>query len=161
MTRSSSAASAAITIALLLAGCIAHGAEPHPLYPNPEVRRPAEQVARVFGPIASIDGEDVHRLGRSFSVLPGCHIVQLLKKVGSINTSNGGGYVGITGGAVFALRMRANFTYEIDVQVQSVTGPVGQLAIQAWERPADGSSATAIAPAKSAEEIADCQRWTP
>lgn len=159
MTRSSSVVS--VAVALLIAACIARSGEPHPLYPNAEVRRPAEQVARLFGPIASVDGQDVSRLGKSFSVLPGCHVVQLLNKVGAINTSNGGGYVGMTGGAVFALRMRANFTYEIDVQVQSVTGPVGQLAIQAWERPADGSSATPIAPARSAEEIADCQWWTP
>jgi hypothetical protein len=145
----------------LIAGCITHGGEPHPLYPNADVRRPPEQVARLFGPIASVDGRGVSRLGKSFSVLPGCHVVQLLEKVGSINTSNGGGYVGVTGGAVFALRMRASFTYEIDVQVQNVTGPVGQLSIQAWERPAAGGNATAIAPARSVEEIADCQRWTP
>jgi hypothetical protein len=142
----------------MIAGCITRGGEPHPLYPNAEVRRPPEQVARLFGPIASVDGRDVSRLGKSFSVLPGCHVVQLLDKVGQINTSNGGGYVGVTGGAVFALRMRANFTYEIDVQVQDVTGPVGQLAIQAWERRAEGGNGTAIAPAKSVEEIADCQR---
>lgn len=159
MTRSSSAASTAV--ALLIAGCITRSGEPHPLYPNAEIRRPPEQVARLFGPIAAVDGQDVSRLGKSFSVLPGCHVVQLLNKVGQINTSNGGGYVGITGGAVFALRMRANFTYEIEVQVESVTGPVGQLTIQTWERPADGSSATPLAPARSADEIADCQRWTP
>ena len=147
--------------ALLVEGCIARGGQPHPLYPDASPPRPQEQVARLFGPIAAVDGQDVSRLGKSFSVLPGCHIVQLLNKVGQINTSNSGGYVGITGGATFALRMRANFTYEIEVQVESVTGPVGQLTIQAWERPADGSSATPLAPARSGDEIADCQRWTP
>jgi hypothetical protein len=164
MTRSSSAASRSFAAALLgglllIAGCITRSGEPHPLYPD--APRPPEQVARLFGPIAAVDGQDVSRLGKSFSVLPGCHVVQLLNKVGQINTSNGGGYVGITGGALFALRMRASFTYEIEVQVESVTGPVGQLTIQTWERPADGSSATPLAPARTADEIGDCQRWTP
>ena len=42
-----------------------------------------------------------------------------------------------------------------------MTGPVGQLTIQAWERAADGSGAAAIAPARSDAEIEDCRRWTP
>ena len=125
------------------------GGQPLPLYPNPESPRPPAEVARLFGPIAAIDGEDVSRRGKSFALLPGCHIVRLVDKVGAINTSSSGGYVGTIGGVIFALRMKASFAYEIEVGFFDTTGPTGQLTIRAWERAADGSSATPIAPARS------------
>ena len=118
-------------------------------------------MARLFGPIAAVDGQDVSRLGKSFSVLPGCHIVRLVDKVGAINTSSSGGYVGTTGGVVFALRMKASFAYEIEVGFFDTTGPTGQLTIRAWERAADGSSATPIGPARSDADTDDCRKWLP
>jgi hypothetical protein len=154
-------AGAAGLVGLLFAGCIVRAGDPHPLYPSPETRRPPAEVARLFGPIAAVDGEDVSRQGKSFALLPGCHIVRMADKVGAINTTASSGFVGSTGGVIFALRMKANFAYEIEIQMRETAGPTGQLMIQAWERAADGSSATPIAPARSEADVADCQKWTP
>ena len=164
MTKFSSARSRptlATLAALLLPACIVRAGEPRPLYPNPESPRPPAAVARLFGPIAAIDGEDVSRKGKSFALLPGCHIVRLLDKVGAINTSSSGGYVGIIGGVIFALRMKASFAYEIEVGFFDTTGPTGELTIRAWERAADGSSSTPIAPAQSEADIDECRKWLP
>jgi hypothetical protein len=160
MTRSSSAARAAVLAAgaLLVPACIVHEGEPYPLYPGSESPRPASEVARLFGPIATIDGQDVSRLGKSFALLPGCHKVRLLEKVGEISATNNGGYVGTIGTVIFALSMKANYVYEIDIQVRNVTGPVGRLMIQAWERAADGSSARPIAPARTDQDFEDCRK---
>jgi hypothetical protein len=164
MTKFSSAASRftfATLAALLLPACIVRDGQPRPLYPNPESPRPPAEVARLFGPIAAIDGEDVSRKGKSFALLPGCHIVRLVDKVGAINTSSSGGYVGTIGGVIFALRMKASFAYEIEVGFFDTTGPTGQLTIRAWERAADGSRSTPIAPAQSEADIDDCRKWLP
>jgi hypothetical protein len=82
MTKFSSAASLstlAALVALLLPACIVRGGQPLALYPNPESPRPPAEVARLFGPIAAIDGQDVSRQGKSFALLPGCHIVRLVE----------------------------------------------------------------------------------
>jgi hypothetical protein len=162
MTRSfSPAAKAGAILAVLLApACIVRAGQPHPLYPNPDVARPPAEIARLFGPIAAVDGQDVSRLGKSFALLPGCHIVRLADKVGEISTSNGGGFVGSTG-AIFALRMKASHAYEIEIQLQQMTGPVGQMTIRAWERSADGTTNSPIGPATSSADIDDCRKWIP
>jgi hypothetical protein len=161
MTRSSSALSVVVAV-LLGPACIVHDGEPRPLYTKDQPPLPPEQTARLFGPIATVDGDNVSKQGRSFTLLPGCHIVRLLEKIGEINTSNGGGFIGTIGHVVFALRMKAGYTYEIEASMPTGTNhPVNQMTIQAWERAADGSGATAIAPAKYGDELSDCRKWTP
>jgi len=157
MTRSSfRAASALLVVALAIPACIVHEGEPHPLYTNDEPLQPPNRVARLFGPIAAIDGKDVSQLGKSFSLLPGCHIVRLLDKVGEI--SQAGGYVGNIGTAIFAIWMKADHVYEVEVQMRNATGPVGRLTIQTWERAADGSGARSIAPARTDKDFDDCRK---
>ena len=99
--------------------------------------------------------------GKSFALLPGCHIVRLVEKVGAIDTSSSSGYVGTIGGVIFALRMKASFAYEIEVGFFDTTGPTGQLTIRAWERAADGSSATQSGPRDRRPTIDDCRKWRP
>jgi hypothetical protein len=147
--------------ALLVSACIVRAGEPRPLYPNPETPRRPDEVARLSGPIAAVDGQDVSRLGKSFALAPGCHIVRLVDKVGAINSSNSGGYVATIGGVIFALRMKASFSYEIEIQMRETSGPTGTLTIQAWERAADGSSVAPLAPARQDSDIDDCRKWTP
>ena len=112
----------------------------------------------MFGPIAAVDGQDVSHLGKSFSLLPGCHIVRLADKVGEMNSNHAGGYVGTIGTAIFAIWMKADHVYEVEVQVGNATGPVGRLTIQTWERAADGSGARPIAPARTDKDFDDCRK---
>ena len=164
MTRSSSAVSAVALAAatLLVPACIVHEGEPHPLYTTNEPPRPPDQTAKLFGPIKTVDGEDVSKQGQSFTLLPGCHVVRLLEKVGHIDSHNGGGFIGTLGHTTFALRMKAGHTYEIDLGNNTGTmRPLNQMTIQAWERAADGSGATSIPPVKSGNEIDACRAWTP
>jgi hypothetical protein len=144
---------------LLLAGCIVRGGDAHPLYPGPP--RPPAEVARVIGPIGEVDGQDVSHLGKSFALLPGCHVVKLARKTGEISTLGGsGGYVATLPGAVYAFRMQAAHTYEIEVVLESSSGPVGPITIRAWDRDAHGG-ATEVGPAVSTAEIDDCMKWKP
>jgi hypothetical protein len=159
MTRSSSRAPRVAAIALLLgSACINRGGEARPLYPGPP--RPAGEVARLFGPIGTVDGKDVSRLGKSFALLPGCHLVKLAEKTGEINTLGNGGYVASLPPAVYAFRMQATHTYEIEVVLDATTGPTGEIRIRAWDRDATGVS-TEISPIGSTAEIDDCMKGQP
>jgi hypothetical protein len=160
MTRSSSAVSA-LVLASLGAACIVSGGQPHPLYPNPEQRRPDSELARLFGPIGSVDGEDVRKLGKSFALLPGCHVVMLAEKTGEISTLGSGGYVtSLPEHAVWAFRMRGAHTYEIQVALDPATGPVGPLEIHAWDRDEKGG-ATEVPPIRNTLEVDECRKWAP
>jgi hypothetical protein len=97
-------------------------------------------MARLFGPIGSVDGQDVSHMGKSFALLPGCHTVMLAEKTGQINDLGNGGYVAsLPQHAVWAFRMQGGHTYEIAVRLDSQTGPVGPLDIHAWDRDANGA----------------------
>ena len=157
MTRSTSRHNG-LAAAVFLSSCIVSGGHPHPLYPGDA--RPAAEVARLFGPIAEVDGQDVSRMGKSFALLPGCHIVKLAEKTGEINTLSSGGYVATLPRLTYAFRMRAGLTYEIEVHAEVGSGPTGQITIRAWERDERGG-ATQLNPAGSSADVEDCQRWRP
>jgi hypothetical protein len=157
MTRSFSRVSG-FAGALLVAGCIVSGGHPHPLYPGDP--RPPAEIARLFGPIGAVDGQDVSHFGKSFSLLPGCHVVKLAQKTGEINTLGSGGYVASLPDVTYAFRMRPAHTYEIEIQTDPSSGPIGEIRIRAWERDANGA-ANELGPARSTEEIDDCMKWKP
>jgi hypothetical protein len=118
-------------------------------------------MARLFGPIGSVDGQDVSHMGKSFALLPGCHTVMLAEKTGQINDLGNGGYVAsLPQHAVWAFRMQGGHTYEIAVRLDSQTGPVGPLDIHAWDRDANGAPVE-VAPIRSTLEVDECRKWTP
>ena len=158
MTRSTSVVSIALLGLSLQVGCIVRGGTAHPLYPGAE--RPAEEVARLVGPIGEVDGQDVKHLGKAFSLLPGCHVVKLAPKTGELSKTGTGGYVANLPGFVYPFRMQAGHTYEIEVVLDSVTGPTGTLSMRAWDRDEHGG-ALELSPAKSTAEIDDCLKWHP
>ena len=158
MTRSTSAVSWFFALSLV-AACIVRGGTARPLYPGAE--RPPAEVARLIGPIGEVDGQDVSRQGKAFSLLPGCHIVKLAHKTGEINKLGGsGGYVATLPGWIYAFRMQATHTYEIEIVIDPVTGPTGTMTIRAWDRDVNGG-ALELSPAKSTFEIDDCMKWHP
>jgi hypothetical protein len=161
MTRSSSRASrSALVAALLLSACITGGGHARPLYPGDP--RPPEQVARLFGPIGSVDGQDVSRLGKSFALLPGCHVVRPVSKVAQVDKTAPNAYVArVPTDLTYAFRMQAGHTYELEVRPADNTGYTSvDAVVQAWDRDAQGG-ATAVSPIASTAEVDACQGWKP
>jgi hypothetical protein len=85
--------------------------------------------------------------------------VTLAEKTGEISSLGSGGYVAsLPRGAVWAFRMQAQHAYEIQVQLDSAAGPVGQVSVHAWDRDPQGG-ATEIPPIGSTLELDECQQW--
>jgi hypothetical protein len=125
------------------------------LYPNPEVRRPPDAVARLFGPIGSVDGGEVQ--GDAFDLSPGCHVVQLHIQMNRTN-----GYVAWSGrvpATVFAIRMRPGHRYIIRREiVENMGGQSGRIVLFASDEDSKGTSAPLV-PARGAEDIEACRQW--
>ena len=140
---------------LLAPACITRSGEARPLYPG-ERRAPAE-VARLSGPIGSVDGQDVSQLGKSFALLPGCHVVQPVSKVAEVDTTGPNAYVArVPPNVVYAMRMQAGHTYELEVRPRENTGQTSTDAtIRAWDRDETGH-ATPVAPVAANEDLETC-----
>jgi hypothetical protein len=131
-----------------------------PLYPNGEtVRLPRSQVALVAGPIAKIDEKDVADQGGRFELLPGCHIVELDRRlIADGNTLSGGMYwTGSFPSTIYAIRAKAGNRYEIRRDILS-DGAGGRLVLSASEE-APGGAVTDLVQATSAQDITACKDW--
>jgi hypothetical protein len=148
----------AAAAAVIAAGCITTEGDVHPrLYTTPA--RPAAEVATLFGPIATVDGQDVSSRGSSFELLPGCHVVTLLKKVGDINPTVGG-WSATLPNYVFAFRMRPAHAYVIEYHLQDGSGSTGQLAMKVEERAPQGQGpASPLGPATDPADFEACRTW--
>jgi hypothetical protein len=129
-----------------------------PLYAGPA--RPTEEVARLSGPVAIVDGVAVPDKASLFTLLPGCHVVELQPRIGEGSVS--GAWSAEIRHRIYALKMTAGSSYEIDVQLQPGkdalgTGTVGGVKIKAVERDARGNTVGTFAPARSQAEIAACR----
>lgn len=161
--------------AIWIAGCLAMagGCAPraegpgYPLYPNPQNALSRDQVAQLVGvcsgmectpPIGSVDGQDVSTLGGTFDLLPGCHVVQLQERVIEANPmvmwSGSGPRV------LFAMKMRAAHRYVIKRDIIMDMGSRGRMVMSAKEEAPDGNSSELL-PARSSDEIRECQEWRP
>lgn len=130
----------------------------HPLYPGPA--RPPGEVARLSGPVARVDGVDVSGQASSYTLLPGCHVVELQSRIGEGSLS--GAWSAEVRHRFYAFKMQAGHSYEIDAQLQPGnyslgTGTVGGVKIKAVERDARGSVLGAIAPVRTAAEARACR----
>ena len=117
-------------------------------------------MALLNGPIDSVDGTDVSRLGNSFALLPGCHVVGLPTRIGEGSVS--GAWSVDLGRRFYAFRMQAGRSYIVEIHLQpgtdSVgTGTVGGVEITAVEKDAHGKTLRTIPPARGEADIAACQ----
>ena len=161
MTRFISPAGSIFTAALLLlTACITGGGRPRQLYAGDP--RPPAEVARLVGPIGTVDGQDVSGLGKSFALLPGCHVVQPPSKVAEIDRTGPNSYVAsVPSNITYAFRMLPRHSYEIEVRPADNPAHTSiDAAVQAWDRDEQGRS-TAVAPIASTAEIDACQAWKP
>ena len=151
-------------ILLLLAtaagsACAHFQATPYAIYPGPA--RPPAEVARLNGPIATVDGVDVSRLGSAFQLLPGCHVVVVREKLGE--GSAGGAWSATIPRTVYAFQMVAGRSYDVNVHLQSGgsasvgNANVGDVKLTALEREANGKSLGAIGPLRRSAEKTACQ----
>jgi hypothetical protein len=133
----------------------------YPLYPNRETRvLTRDQIARLFGPIASVDGRDVSRLGGAFEVLPGCHVVRT--RADQVESTSYVTVIGRPGGRVFALRTKPGYTYIVKREVSDRFGSMYLRADTfAQELSETGAETSVIHPADSPDELAACERETP
>jgi hypothetical protein len=152
------ALSYAAWILILSAGCSGIGkARAVALYPNPEQARAPESVARLEGPIRSIDGVDVEMKGTTFELLPGCHVVTMTPTIGDGNVS--GAWSADFGRVVYAFRMKPGKTYSIDPEPRFGSAGHGSVRLRSYERNADGTISGALSPAASDEDIDACEVW--
>lgn len=132
----------------------------HPLYAGPT--RPTHEVARLSGPIATVDGVEVSRVGTSFSLLPGCHVVELRRRIGEGTTS--GAWSAELRYTQYAFRMKAGASYEIEVQLQPGNAAmgsanVGGVLIEAVERDPSGKVVGVVSPVRKPAEVDACLAW--
>jgi hypothetical protein len=149
-----------IGAALALAQACAHvGASLHPLYGGPP--RPANEVAILSGPIATVDGIDVSDQA-FFSLLPGCHIVVLQSSIGEGGVS--GAWSADIPKHVYAFRMKAGNSYAIKVRLLPGnhgvgTANVGGVKVTAFEQDSQGDKIGKIKPVRSEADITACHAW--
>lgn len=114
-----------------LAGCVGAG-KWAPLYSGP--RAQPDAAAHLSGYIEKVDGESVRKLGHSFELMPGCHLVTTPANWGYMSDSSG--LAAITGNIVFPMEMRAGHEYTIVVQPEASVGGARALRIRAEEKDA-------------------------
>jgi len=129
----------------------------YPLYPTAgQQRLGPEKVARLYGPIASVDGEKVATKGNTFELLPGCHVVHMQHNVGEGGWD--GSWAATFGNVVFAFEMKAGHAYSIEVETDDNSGPIGRAMVKARERAPDGHR-TLVPLVRAQEQIDECRRW--
>ena len=64
-----------------------HPQQGYPLYEPQLPARPADRVARLFGPLAKVDDRDVMELGAPFDVEPGCHVLEVRQDFLQVDTA--------------------------------------------------------------------------
>jgi hypothetical protein len=149
----------ALALAAVSLACLREVAEMGaPLYPNGETTRlPLEQVAQVTGPIGKIDEKVVAGQSGWFDLLPGCHVVELDRRVVADGYALSGAryWTGQFSTTIYAIHMKQGARYVIQRQIYS-DGNSNRVILSAREEGAGGAIAE-LAPAKSGEEIAVCR----
>lgn len=135
-----------------------------PLYLNGQpaldsqpARLPRGQIAQVTGPIEKIDERDLAGQSGWFDLLPGCHVVELDRRVVADGFALSGAryWTGQYGRTMYALQMKAGARYVIQRHIYS-DGSSTRVVLSAREEEA-GGAITDLTPAKSGQEIAACR----
>jgi hypothetical protein len=138
--------------------CIHHQNAGFALYEPATPRRPPAEVARLYGPVASVDGRDVSALGRSFELEPGCHVVVTLKEM--LEFDNAASVSGQFPPMTYAFRMRAAHAYVIEHPTSTVGGNQAITWLDAHEEAPDGQKLP-LGPTTSDRVVEACKAWSP
>ena len=146
-----------LAMVLLVGGCITGNRRGYALYP-PGRQLARSEVAAVMGYVKEIDGKDQSQHGSSFELLPGCHLVGTPATWGSPDSRTGMTIIS-TGKQIFALPMKAGYSYVVEVGADGPGPlPVGPAYLLAREVDASGTTIREFAPARGEEDIIACQR---
>jgi len=141
-----------------LTACGTAAGRGYPLYPNPDHPRAPTEIAHLAGPISSVDGVNVADKGRTFVLLPGCHIVVSSTSVGG--EGQGGWWSAHLPPYTWPFRMKAGHRYKIEVDREDSSAPVFRVFINASEQDATGARQP-VAMAASATDVDNCRNWAP
>jgi len=140
----------------MVAACVGH-VRPYPLYPDPQVRREPGTVARLTGPVATVDGVDVAGHGNAFDLAPGCHVVTLVSKIGQ--SGNNEAWSVDLPRWVYAFKMSGGHVYSIEHRVQVASNRNATVAVSAHERDGNGTILGPVVPSRGPQDIEDCKQW--
>jgi hypothetical protein len=141
---------------LFAAACGLQAARGFPLYSKVGDGPGPDRVATLYGPIQTVDGQDVSRKGQTFELLPGCHVVTLQRNIGE-GSANGAWAANLPRLTV-AFEMKAAHAYVIRSDMGETSGPVSRVTIVAREKAPDGSTVR-IPFARSEDDVSNCRRW--
>jgi hypothetical protein len=146
-----------VVLTMIYAGaCITGTRRGYPLYPHPPLME-QQRVAFLTGYIHDVDGKDVSQHGRSFDLLPGCHIVGTPEKGGTMDST--AGVVITTGSRKFAIPMKAAHSYVIEVgSPTAFSGITGPASLSGREIDEAGKTTRRFAPAASLPDVQDCMK---
>jgi hypothetical protein len=130
----------------------------YPLYPSSAAPPPPDEIARLVGPITSVDGRDVSTLGGAFELLPGCHAVRTQGQ--PLDSTN---YTAVSGGRpramYFVLPMRPGHSYFIKQVSRTDVSAISPITVTTFAEEFDhgGASQRVFHPAKPGTP-ADCEQ---
>jgi len=143
-------------IAASAVGCHSVGKSGYPLYPPGAVPPAPGQIATLVGPINSVDDVNVSAKGRTFQLLPGCHIVTLERNIGE--GGDNGAFAANLPRITYAFEMKPGHLYKIIVDVEMGSAMLGRMKLTARETAPDGSSVRWF-PARGAGDLDECRHW--
>ena len=145
--------SVAVVLTMVATACVGGTSRGTPLYAPRGQVLPVTEVAQLVGEVATVDGKSVH--GRTFELLPGCHVVTTPTSWGVRDQS--GSASGNMAKLTFVITMHANKSYVMDYELSSRTGNGGTMVVHALERDAAGNTTATLLPVMSQSDIEKCQ----
>lgn len=144
--------SRAAPFGLLLLACVGGSSRGTPLYPDRGQPPSITEVAQLVGDIETVDGKSVR--GRSFELLPGCHVVTTPTSWGQHEQ-----YSTMSGNLpkhTFVINMQPNRSYVLEYELTSRTGNGGNMVLHAFEQDAAGTKTAGLAPVSEQADIDKC-----
>ncbi|HMA91356.1 MAG TPA: hypothetical protein VKP30_01665 [Polyangiaceae bacterium] len=137
----------AVAAAMFCAACLTHGTREVALYAG--APRARDTIATLYGDIRAVDGQDVLGSGRSFELIPTCHVVTTRRRLGKVDP--GWSMVDAVPDVTFIVQMRANHSY-----VFEYTGQNLDLMLQAREKDASGQTVRILRPSNDLNAARRC-----
>jgi len=128
----------------------------YPLYAKVGAGPGPDKVATLYGPIQTVDDQNVAARGRTFELLPGCHVVTLQRSIGEGSAS--GAWAANLPRLVVAFEMKPAHRYVISSTSPDASAPVGRIVLTASEKAPDGT-VVRVPFARSAEDVRNCRNW--